>query len=479
MTSPLSVLGRSFLSRCTAFLLLAGALTSCSEPGSGDEGGQGAPAAGSNRSGIGADFDEPAIKRSAAAIDDAAGFAPGVIDIDPRRSLIVTEPSILSSFSLGAILPRLVPQTPGVKRTALQMFQQLWDTYNSGPVDPKSPHCNQNVGAGAAPRVCPRIEGQQATDPNLLTRYVPIALVNRVDLMPASGQHCGEYRIIYGRTDGRRAFVIFEGVLMNPNPGAGRAACVPVQKFWRSLSVQTVAQRTTSLRDFYFTGLSGFSPVLSPGNYGANTLDLGQVRTNVFQEPDWNLREFKLRPVCPAGGSCDSVFIPTNVKVTPLPTLFADATDALTTSFQNEFVTKLPTLIINDVNRFDYVPSAAFNLGDHNSQDVANLYQARLGKSFGARIQTELTRLGSTLTPTQVAARAEAVSCGGCHHLSVDPPNNALGGGVVFPSSLGFVHVTEHVETGPEGQRFVISPALASVFLPRRKAVMEQFLASP
>jgi hypothetical protein len=249
---------------------------------------------------------------------------------------------------------------------------------------------------------------------------------------------------------------------------------------WQNLSAQTVAQRTTALQSFYFTGLPGFSPVLTPSNFGANTLDLGQVRTNVFMEPAWNLREFKVRPVCPAGGTCQSVFQPTNVKVTPRATLFSDIpADPLNVQFQNELITKLPTLIINDINRFDYVPSSVFNLGDHNSQDLANLYQTRLGPSFSARIQAELTRRGSALTPRQVAARAEALSCGGCHQLSTTPPNNALGGGLTFPASLGFVHVSETTEAGPDGVRFRISPAMTNTFLPRRKVVMEQFLTTP
>jgi hypothetical protein len=53
-----------------------------------------------------------------------------------------------------------------------------------------------------------------------------------------------------------------------------------------------------------------------------------------------------------------------------------------------------------------------------------------------------------------------------------------LGGGLTWPSSMGFVHVTEaQRETAPDGTvRFQISPALTNVFLPRRKAVLEAFL---
>ena len=69
-----------------------------------------------------------------------------------------------------------------------------------------------------------------------------------------------------------------------------------------------------------------------------------------------------------------------------------------------------------------------------------------------------------------------AMSCAGCHQLS---NGKALGGGLVWPSSLQFTHVSEaQRETGPEGQRFRVSPALTDVFLPRRKAVLETFVNS-
>jgi hypothetical protein len=193
-------------------------------------------------------------------------------------------------------------------------------------------------------------------------------------------------------------------------------------------------------------------------------------------QPAWNLREFKMRPVCAGGVNCQSIFQPSTVKVTPLATLFSDLTDARTVAFQNELIGKVAGLAVNDINRFNYVPTATFNTADNNAQDPANLYQNRLGPLFSNRIQAELTRIGSALTPRQIAMRAEALSCGGCHQESA---NNVLGGGLTFPPSLGFVHVAETTEIGPEGERFRISPALTATFLPHRKLVMEQFLTSP
>jgi len=63
-----------------------------------------------------------------------------------------------------------------------------------------------------------------------------------------------------------------------------------------------------------------------------------------------------------------------------------------------------------------------------------------------------------------VTARATTQTCAGCHELSNDAP---LGGGLVWPRSLGFVHIDE---------TRALSPALTTRFLPRRKVVLESFI---
>jgi len=89
-------------------------------------------------------------------------------------------------------------------------------------------------------------------------------------------------------------------------------------------------------------------------------------------------------------------------------------------------------------------------------------------------LQTQLSALGSTLTPDDIVARAQTQSCAGCHRLS----NNAvLGGGLTWPASLGFTHVTERETEVVAGEtRFVISGTLIDHLLPARKAIFEDFL---
>lgn len=68
-----------------------------------------------------------------------------VTTIDVRRSLAVTEQTILSRFSLQRVLTQLATQSsvPGLTATAL--FQQWWDTQNPAPGLYPGPHCDDTV----------------------------------------------------------------------------------------------------------------------------------------------------------------------------------------------------------------------------------------------------------------------------------------------------------------------------------------------
>jgi hypothetical protein len=52
-----------------------------------------------------------------------------------------------------------------------------------------------------------------------------------------------------------------------------------------------------------------------------------------------------------------------------------------------------------------------------------------------------------------------------------------MGGGLTWPSSLGFVHIAENQSEVVDGvDRFMISPALTDVFLPWRRDLMIRFI---
>jgi hypothetical protein len=413
------------------------------------------------------------------------------LGVDPRRSLAVTDQAILNRFTFLDVMNQLVG-TSGVPTTPLALFQQWWDTQRPGPGLGLGPNCSSPgiANMNGLPYTCPRAEGNQATvDPfiNPATNpnaYIPVGLFNRFDLASASGADCGEYRIVFAKRSGLtnpadRNLVIFEAVLPNPNPALGLEGCRPVANFWSGLSSDPdVNSRATRLRDFYFLGLPGFMPILHIDNLGNRAGSTGQVRTNQFMQADWMLREFKIRRDC-AAGPCVVQFIPVTVKTNAGGTLFNPGSrHALAADFQNAvFPAQVPSLAVNDINRFSLSVPDAFNSGQSNSQHpMENHYVNQFGTAaspFRANIQGKLSAIASPLTPDNMVARAQALSCAGCHQHS----NGAnLGGGITWPNSLRFVHISEQTDPGPDGPRHRISPALNNVFLPHRKAVLETFL---
>src|SRR5262249_3816181 len=129
--------------------------------------------------------------------------------------------------------------------------------------------------------------------------------------------------------------------------------------------------------------------------------------------------------------------------------------------------------------RFDV--NNAYNTGQSQASDESdeNEYdfhlEAAKDESFKEAIQAELDSIDNkTLTPVDIVLRAEARSCAGCHHLLNDKD---IGGGLRWPSSLGFTHVTERETEYVEGHKaFKISEALKDVFIPQREQIMEDYL---
>jgi hypothetical protein len=421
----------------------------------------------------------------------SGGNSSAALDVDPRRSLAVTDGAILSSFSLTEVLDKIAAQSGGGV-TSTSIFRQWWDSANPAPgAGTGGTHCD----AASNPAInhfgyqCPRDEGKQAFAANGIdstpAAYKAIGLFNRFDLAPANGSDCGEYRIAFAKTSatsiGGRNLLIFEAVLPNPHPELGLPGCGPVAQFWADLTTNaSVSSRAGKLHDFYFQGLPGFEPVVHVDHYGAGAAGAGQIRSNQFITFDWLLREFKLKKCVSGGGvGCGVTVNPVTVKVNPFGPLFnPSSTLPEAAPFRTQFVAAVDGLAVNDVNGFSYAPADSFNAAESDEQSSQNNYLAQLGAGSSplrTAIQTRLSTIGSPLTPDNIVARATALSCAGCHQLS----NGAnLGGGITWPSSQGFTQVSEFLENGPDGQRFQISNALTNVFLPHRKKVLESFLAS-
>ncbi len=426
--------------------------------------------------------------------------AAKVLSVDPRRSLVVTEQSILARFSLERVLTQLAAQSGVPGLTALQLFQQWWDTQNPNPGSFAGAHCDDTVDGNGDPVLngfpyfCRAgAEGAQAScdpfAPSSSCAYIPIGLFNRFDQAPENGAHCGEYRIVYAKESGvtstsDRNLVIFEAVLPNPHPQQGLKGCQQVVRTWADLTNQaSAAARADALEDFYFDGQGAIGPVISVENFGSNALGAGQIRTNQFSNTTtgWSLREFKLVRTC-SGQTCTALrFAPVTNKQNAFGPLFSP-TSALPAAadFRAFFPSQVAALSASTIAALDINVTDTFNTGQSQASG-ASATEMRYGDHFGAgpsvlrdALQSQLTSLGSALSPDDVVRRAQALSCAGCHRLN---NNVALGGGLTWPPSLGFTHVTERETEVVAGEtRFVLSDALLNVFLPARKLIIDDYL---
>lgn len=462
-----------------------------------------------------------------------ASAAALAIPTTAARSLAITASSVLqpcltnvgltdcpaggdSPFSLKRTLGVML-RTAGLSSTATTqglLARQLWDTQNTiagAQTIAGNPQCNETVnGSGQAtingfPIQCARNEGSMAAaaidlfTPASADYFYPIALVNRLDLRDAAATTCGEYRIVYGRKDAApaaptgRALLIFEAAFPNPRPALGVDGCAPVAALWANLSDPSVtaAAAQTALATFYYVGATftypdGVSvtaaPVMHYQNLGAVR---GQVRMNGFMngsnEARWQLREFKTQIT----GDGRLILRPEYVKANPWPGLFSAATGS--DAFSTWFLGQIPSLAINDLNRFFLADNAGFGAGQSDSQvptiegplgdptQFSSDYALFASPTLTLAVTGRLLSLGSTLTAVDVYNRATAMSCGGCHQHS---NNDRLGGGLVWPPSAAFVHVNETPAAataspdafGAASRSFAVSPAMTNVFLPFRNA---------
>jgi len=408
--------------------------------------------------------------------------------VRPDPTLVNTDPFVLAKFPLERVYQQLITLSGLGAPTAVELHQQLWDTTDeSSNAAFFGPHCDDNgTTINGFPIDCPRPDAVLKNTPP--KAFKPVALFNRFDLASSDGSNCGEYRIVYALDDNGvspRDFIIFEGVLPNPQPGCGLDACRPVVKFWENLASYNPntaagqAALTKDLERFYFKGLSGFEPVVHPDHYGVKggggygEPSGGQIRTNLFFEPLWQLREYHLVPGKDKDGSAKLLIDPVSVKTNPFYKLWdPNSTDPYALGFQSVFPSEVTNLSNNNVATLTTASFDKFNAGQSTSQGNSEDYRdvfapAAPGNSFWDAIDAQIAP-SSGLTPPDITARALTQACHGCHELS----NGDHLGGVadpVWPFSRRFVHVDEQSN---------LSQALWCVFLPHRKSVLDGFFAS-
>ncbi|MFT3770600.1 MAG: hypothetical protein QM820_34670 [Minicystis sp.] len=425
------------------------------------------------------------------------------LNVDPFRSLLVVDQEVRDLFSFEEVMTLLVQRSGLTNLSAATLYQQWWDTNNDyAHAFTSGPHCTPPP--EPYNMFCPRQEGTLANMAKSpigagatgANGYFPLAFVNRFDLAPADGAHCGEYRILFAKNSGKtksndRLLIAFEGRLPNPNPSQGLAACRPVAQFWADLSnIEDVDTRAAQIRNFYVNGLPGFSPVIHPDNYG---LKGGQIRTNQFMffvsAQLWQLKEYKFVKTCTnpqANTGCKLEIWNVNAADNPDPELFSTETNnpQLAAQAQAAFLANMPSLLGGTLEDIKLNMPSQFGTYHSDAFNKVNDYTARLGNNpnFQAAIRTRLVELGSNLTWDNVTDRATFQSCSGCH---LQKSGKAIGGDLIWPPSNIFTHVDEaRTETIVDdlgnhiGTRPLISPALKTTWLPLRKQILERYLAA-
>ncbi len=406
-------------------------------------------------------------------------------EIDKDRSLLVHDQATLNAanISLAEVFDifaqQLVAENPADPIDGNTLFARMWDAQNSADTSLNTgaiPCTTTHLGD---PVDCRRTEADQAADPALfLSRYIPTAMVNRLDLRDrAQHEHCGEVRMIFAlpQSLGGRNLLIFEAEMANPQPG-NEQGCQPIAQFWHELSsIDSAAERGQKLRDFYLTGLpaAGVGPVFHIDNF---TDENGQVRTNQFRDTaqGWNLKEYKIS----TENNFSTLKIVT-VKNNPMASFFDMRNDP-------EFMRQFSNNVLSLVGGLSFISMPPYddrfnNIESHaNGSITENLFlppfEFSKGSEFEDRILVSLDNVRSDLTVTQVINRAVAMTCGGCHQpqaFGLTAPD-AVGPGQSWPRSAFFVHVNETAAGGI----FPLSPALNDVFLPDRLEVFETYLST-
>ncbi|QSQ14088.1 COG1470 family protein [Myxococcus landrumensis] len=420
--------------------------------------------------------------------------------LDPLRSLAITDFQTLSVINLRMVMGQLAQQGNHQGFTAEQLFRQLWDTQNPAPGQPDLPngaHCSDNGGTlNGAPYTCRPNEGADAVlgPVSVLDRYHLIGLFNRFDLAPPDGANCGEYRMVFARLPRDRNLVIFEAVVPNSRTDLGLEGCRPIAQTWASLSTLTdPAARGALVKSFFMDAIGpGQLPVVHVNHYGNNVMREGQIRTNQFiqdrEHSPWMLHEFKLRQQCIPGIGCHLRFVPVTVKANPRGDFFnVFNTSPLAVSFREHFITQVASLAVDDINRFNYEVPDLYNAAQSNAEGIFatdnylnEFFVGPPGNPFANAIAAELQRIGSPLQPEHIVARAQSLSCAGCHNLS---GNMDLGGSVGFFPFMrpAFTHNTEEPAPGfpPDDPHFTLSNLLMETFLPFRQQLLGAFLDTP
>jgi len=402
----------------------------------------------------------------------------------PERVLMETNVDAVGGVGLASVFKALATNG-GHNGDGNLLYQQIFDSYATADQAqlPGAIHCGDEMTDGVPtlngfPIDCNRAEAQHVNDMN---NFFATAFVNRIDLAPANGAHCGQQRMIFANNSRGRAFMILEAQIPNPQPDLGIDGCRPLAQFWMDQNNEPDAKvRGQRLAQAFLQGgvpgleEFGFGPFYTAENL---TVGSGQIRTNQFDSFPWTLREFKLAL---DGDSLSAIPFPT--AESPNGQLWNEniALPAGEACREN-FLSALDGVMTDNLSRMSFIVDAACKDAESRN-DFSEDYASQLSGSPGFRSQIEekLLSMGSNLTPEDAANRARVSgSCIGCHNES---GGSFLGNGLFAPFSNDFPQVVEFSQQcgdGETGNCFATSNALNTVFLPDRLQVMSNLLGVP
>jgi hypothetical protein len=394
------------------------------------------------------------------------------------RVLLETNVDALFSMSLFDVFGALA-SNGGLEADPDLLFRQIYDSYASAgnATIEDTAHCGDETTDGVPtlngfPITCDRIERLHVDDQ---FSFFQTAFINRMDLAPENGAHCGQMRAIFASNFFGRAFMIVEAQIPNPTPELGIQGCAPLAQFWLDQNaIDDPATRGKRLATAYLQGdpglvQAGFGPFFTATNL---TVGSGQIRTNQFDDSPWTLREFKL--------ALDG----TNLKAIPFPTaespngaLWNENVDLPAgPACRENFLEAADQVLTNDMAEMSFVVNSECKDAESRN-DFSEDYSSQMSDGLRTALNERLA--GTGLSADDVANRAQfAGSCIGCHN---EASGRFLGNGVFAPFSGDFTHVQEFAVQcrGEAGACFPPSQALTSVFLPNRLMVMGQILDIP
>jgi hypothetical protein len=423
------------------------------------------------------DFTRGRVRIGIDIIEDPSVCVPPDGVLDPERVLMEVNTQALANIDLLSVLDAL-GRNEGMNENGLDLYHQIVDSYATADQGrlASAIHCGDETTGGVPtlngyPIECNRIERFQFDN---LSEFFPTAFVNRLDLMPQNGAHCGQQRVIFANNAQNRMFMILEAQIPNPHPELGTEGCVPLARFWAEQNdISDPFERGIRLSEAFLFGSPelaefGFGPFYTATNL---TVGSGQIRTNQFDQSPWTLREFKL-----AENGEEVVAVPFPTAEAPNGALWNENSGLPQgAECRENFLSALDGLLTDDPAQMSFVVDQACKDAESRN-DFSQDYSSQLSQGFREELEARL--VGTGLDADDIANRAQfAGSCIGCHE---EAAGRFLGRNVFAPFSNGFVHVQEFAVECQNGSFcFQPSPALRNTFLPSRLQVLGQILDEP